>query len=61
MTYADFECEIWGVNYDLQRKGFDGLMNALCCCRQTLPWPKGLSNYLHDNWFCTVNTALRFD
>jgi hypothetical protein len=30
------------------------LMNALCCCKQTLPWPKVLTNYLDDNWFYII-------
>jgi hypothetical protein len=53
--------KIMGVNYDLQRKMFAGLMNALCCCRQTLPWPKVLTNYLDDNWLCTINIIPQLD
>jgi len=36
-------------------------MNALCCCRQILPWPKVLTNYFDDNWLCTINFAPRLD
>jgi hypothetical protein len=46
-----------GVNHDLQKKIFVGLMNALCYCRQTLPWLKNLTNYFDDNWLCIVNIA----
>jgi hypothetical protein len=33
----------WGANHDFKEKLFTGLMNALCYCRETLPWPKILT------------------
>jgi len=58
---AHLECQTRGANHDLQINVFVGLMNALCYCRQTLPWPKILTNYLDDNWLCTINIAPRLD
>ncbi len=37
------------------------LMNAPCCCKKTLPWSKGLTNYFDDNQLCNANIAVRFD
>jgi hypothetical protein len=57
-------CTPWmsnlGCNRDLQKKMFVQLMNALCCYKQTLPWPKVLTNYFDDSWLCTINIVLRF-
>jgi len=36
-------------------------MNALSCCRQILPWPKVLTNYLNDNWLYIIDIAPRLD
>jgi hypothetical protein len=58
--YAHLECQTWGANHDLQIKVFNRLMNALCCFRQTLPRPKVLTNYLDDNWLCTILFAHLF-
>jgi hypothetical protein len=38
-----------------------GLMNELCCCRQTLPWPKVLTNYFDDNGLYIVDIVPRLD
>jgi len=42
-----------------KKKMFAGLMNALCYCKQTLPWLKVLTNHLDDNWLCTINITSR--
>jgi hypothetical protein len=58
---SHLECQTWGANHDLQRKVSIGLTNALCCCRQILPWLKILTNYFDDNWLHIVNIAPNFD
>jgi len=58
---AHLQCQTWGANHELHRKVFVGLMNALCSCKQTLSWPKNLTNHLDDNWLCFVNIVPRFD
>jgi hypothetical protein len=55
-SMSNLVCKPW-----FARKMFIGLMNALCCCSQTLPWPKVLTNYFDDNWLCIVNIILKFD
>jgi len=59
--YAHLECQTWGANHDLQRKVFTGLMNALCCYTQTLPWSKVLTNNLDDNWLYIIDIIPKFD
>jgi hypothetical protein len=33
----------------LQENTFVVLMNVICCCKQTLPWTKGLIDYFDDH------------
>ncbi len=40
---------------------FVDLMNAWCCYKQILPWPKVLTNYLDYNWLCIVNIVPKLD
>ncbi len=54
-------CQTWGANHDLERKVSIGFMNALCCCRQTLPSFKKLTNCFDDNLLHIVNIAPKFD
>ncbi len=58
-------CTPWMSNLGYKpwfvKKTFVGLMNALCYYKQTLPWPKVLTNYLDDNWLCIVNIVPRLD
>jgi hypothetical protein len=58
-------CTTWMSNLGWKpwfvKKRFVGLMNALCYCKQILPWPKVLINYLDDNWLCTINIVPKFD
>ncbi len=58
---AHLEYQTWGAHHDMQKKVFARLMNALCCCRQILPWPKVLTNYINDNWLCIINIAPKLD
>jgi hypothetical protein len=47
---SKLKCKPWFTKKDVV-----GWMNALCCCKQTLPCPKGQTNYFDDNWLCTIN------
>ncbi len=56
-----FDVKLTCANHDLQIKVFFVLMNALHCCRWTLPWTKGLTNYFDVDWLCIENIIPRLD
>jgi hypothetical protein len=53
---SNLGCKPW-----FAKKMFVRLMNALCCYKQTLPWPKILTNYRQDNWLCIIDMVPRLD
>jgi hypothetical protein len=51
----------WGAKHDWQINVFVESNNEQCYCKQSLPWTRGLTNYLDDNWLCNLNIVPNFD